>query len=137
MDPNSADAQLFLSLSLTAAGRGEEALHYIENGMRLDPHPSSLYQFALGQCYFVLEDYEKALEVFERGAQLRKAFIPNHYYRCLIYTLLGREDEAKLAREEVLALTGGRTAAVRSIWLDEDLGLRYRGLTSLAGLESP
>ena len=135
MDPNSADAHVFLSLSLSAAGRGEEALLYIEKGMRLNPHPSTFYQYALGQCYFVLEDYEKAIESLKRGVELRKVFVPNHFNLCLLYTLLGREDEAKLAREEVLAITGGRPAAVRSIWVDEDLRLRWEGLASLAGLE--
>ncbi len=137
MDPNSADAHLFLSLSLSAAGRGEEALHSIENGMRLNPYPSSFYQFALGQCYAVLEDYEKAIEACRRGVELRKVFIPNQFYLCLLYTLLGREDEAKLAREELLALTGGRRTAVRSMWLDEDLRLRWEGLAHLARVKFP
>jgi tetratricopeptide (TPR) repeat protein len=136
MDPNSADAHLFLSLSLSAAGRGVEALLYIEKGMRLNPHPSSFYQLALGQCYVVLEDYERAIEACRRGVELRKAFIPNQFYLCLLYTLLGREDEAKLAREAVLALTGGRRAAVRPMWLDESLRLRWDGLAGLAGLEN-
>jgi adenylate cyclase len=136
MDPNSADAHLFLSLSLSAAGRGVEALLYIEKGMRLNPHPSSFYQLALGQCYVVLEDYERAIEACRRGVELRKAFIPNQFYLCLLYTLLGREDEAKLAREAVLALTGGRRAAVRPMWLDESLRLRWEGLAGLAGLEN-
>jgi adenylate cyclase len=136
MDPNGADAHLFLSLSLSAAGRGEEALLYIEKGMRLNPHPSSFYQLALGQCYVVLEDYERAIEACRRGVELREAFIPNQFYLCLLYTLLGREDEAKLARAEVLALTGGRLAAVRPVWLDEDLRLRWEGLAGLAGLEN-
>ncbi len=136
MDPNSADAHLFLSLSLSAAGRGEEALHCIEKGMRLDPHPSAFYQYALGQCYFVLEDYEKAVEPLKRGVELRRSFVPNLYLLCLVYTLLGRDDEARLVREEVLVLTGGRTAAVRSMWVDEDLRLRWEGLAHLAGLEA-
>jgi adenylate cyclase len=136
MDPSSADAHLFLSLSLSAAGRGAEALLYIEKGMRLNPHPSAFYQFALGQCYFVLEDYEKAIEACRRGVELRRVFIPNQFYLCLFYTLLGREDEAKLAREELLALTGGRLAAVRLLWLDEDLRLRGGALAKLAGLEN-
>ncbi len=136
MDPNSADAHLFLSLSLSAAGRGEEALHCIEKGMRLDPHPSAFYQYALGQCYFVLEDYEKAIEPLKRGVELRKVFIPNQYYLCLLYTLLGREGEARLVRETLLELTGGQRAVVRSMWLDEDLRLRWEGLAHLTGLEA-
>jgi adenylate cyclase len=68
MDPNNADAHLFLSMTLVAAGRGEEALHYIEKGIRLNPHPSTFYQLALGLCYFVLEEYDKAIAAFKRAA---------------------------------------------------------------------
>jgi TolB-like protein/Tfp pilus assembly protein PilF len=134
LDPNNADAYLFLSMTLVAAGRGEEALHYIEKGMRLNPHPSSFYQLTLGFCYFVLEDYDKATAAFKRGTELSEVFIPNHVWLCVIYTLLEREEEARAEREKVLALSGGRRPAIQEIWLEEDLRLRMHGLIQLAGL---
>ncbi|MGQ0657768.1 MAG: tetratricopeptide repeat protein, partial [Chromatiales bacterium] len=134
LDPNNADAYLFLSMTLAAAGRGEEALHSIETGMRLNPHPSAFYQFALGFCYFVLEEYDKAIAAFKRGTGLTDVFIPNHFWLCVVYTLLEREEEARIEREKVLALSGGRKPAVQGIWLDEDLRLREQGLIQLAGL---
>ena len=134
LDPNNADAHLFLSMTLGAAGRGEEALHCIEKGMRLNPHPSAFYQLALGLCYFVLEEYDKAIAAFKRGTGLSDTFIPNHLWLCVIYTLLEREDEARLESEYVLTLSGGRRPVIQVIWLDEDLRLRMQGLMELAGL---
>ncbi len=134
LDPNNADAHLFLSMTLMAAGRGEEALHYIEKGMRLNPHPSTFYQLALGQCYFVMEEYDKAIAAYKRGAELTDAFIPNHFWLCVIYTLLERPDEARIEREKILALTAEHRPVIQEIWLDEDLRLRMLGLMQLAGL---
>lgn len=136
MDPNDADAHLFLSLALSSSGRGEEALRYIETGMRLNPHPSALYQFALGQCYYMLEEYDKAIMAFKRGVDLRNVFYPNRWYLCLVYTLLGREADAAEERDRLLALTAGRKPVMRDIivHLDESLAGVARELKRRAGL---
>ncbi len=135
LDPNNADAHLFLSCALSASGRGEEGLHYIEKGMRLNPHPSAFFYFALGQCYYVLEEYDKAIAAFKRGVELRIVFIPNHWYLCMIYTLLGRDEETKAERETLLMLTGGRKPFLQLMFIDEELVLRGHDLAQLAGLE--
>jgi adenylate cyclase len=135
LDPNNADAHVFLSISLSAAGRAREALHYIEKGMRLNPHPSAFYQFARGYCYYVLENYDDAIAALKRGTELRGVFYPTHYYLCLIYTLLGHDEEARAERETLLALTGGRRPIAQEIELDQDQHLRTHALAQLAGLE--
>jgi TolB-like protein/Tfp pilus assembly protein PilF len=134
LDPNNADAYLFHAMALAASDRGAEALRYIENGMRLNPHPSAFYQLALGFCYLVLEKYDEAIAAYRHGIEVTDVFIPNHVWLCAVYTLLGREDEARIQREKVLALTGGRTPAVRVIWLEENLHSRMDDLMQRAGL---
>ena len=134
IDPNNADAHHFLSLSLSAVGRGEEALHYTETAMRLNPFPSAFYMFAHGMALFVLEQYDKAIAAFNQGIELTEVFAPNHWFLCLIYTLLGREEEARFERERLLALTGGRRPVVQRIMIDEELRLRTEDLEKLAGL---
>jgi tetratricopeptide (TPR) repeat protein len=133
LDPNSADAHLFLAYTFAAVGRGEEALHNIAKGMRLNPHPSAAYQCALGLSYFVLEDYDQAMAAFKRGIEVTDAFTLNHYWLCLVYTFLGRDEEARSEREKVLASSGFREAVLQNIWLDEELNLRSRGLAERAG----
>jgi len=134
LDPNNADAYLFLSVALSAAGRGEEALHNIEKGIRLNPHPSTFYQFALGQCYYVLGDYDRAISAFKSGVKLKYEFLPNHLYLCLIYTLLEREEEARVEHDALLVLTGGHRQITQPIWLDEKLLKQDQLLRQRAGL---
>jgi tetratricopeptide (TPR) repeat protein len=103
--------------------------------MRLTPHPSAFYQTALGLCYFVLEEYELAIAAYKRGIEVTDASIPNHYWLCLIYALLGRDEEAHVERERLMELTGGRKPMLQHIWLNDDLGFRMHGLARLAGLD--
>lgn len=135
LDPNGADAHVFLGISLAATGRAEEALRTVEKGMRLSPHPSTFFQWALGQCYFVLEDYDKAIAALERGRELAFDFLCNQVFLCLIYTDLGNTAKAQTAREEVLQITAGCTPAIREMYVDPALLRRYRWLAERAGLQ--
>jgi tetratricopeptide (TPR) repeat protein len=140
LDPNNADAHLFLAFSLAAMGRGEEALYYIEKGIRLNPHPSAVYMLVLGLSHFVLENYEEALAAFKRGTELTPVFIPTQYWLCLSYSLLGRDQEARSVRDALLALASGRTPLIRSpggFWFTEELRQRTAHLAELAGLWAP
>jgi TolB-like protein len=135
LDPNNADAYFFLSFALAVSGRGEEALHNIVKAMRLTPHPSAFYQTALCLCYIVLEEYDLAIAACKRGIQVTDVSIPNHYWLCLIYTLLGRDEEARVEREKLMELSGGRKPVLQVIWLDGDMRVRMHDLGRLAGLE--
>ena len=135
LDPNNADAYFFLSFALAVSERGEEALHNIIKAMRLTPHPSAFYQTALGLCYFALEEYDLAIAACKRGVEVTDGSIPNHYWLCLSYTILGRDEEARVEREKLMELSGGRKPVIQHIWLNEDLGFRMHGLARLAGLE--
>jgi adenylate cyclase len=107
LDPNDADAHLFLSFTLSAAGCGEEALHHIDQGMRLNPHPSAVYLLALGQAHISLEDYESAFAAFRKGIEINPLFVANHTYLAAYYAFLGREDEAAAAAEAARKLFPG------------------------------
>jgi TolB-like protein/Flp pilus assembly protein TadD len=97
LNPNDADAHLFLSFTLSADGKGEEALRHIEQGMRLNPHPSAVYLMALGQAYIALEDFDAAIAAFKRGIEINPGFVGNHAYLAVYYALLDRMDEAEAA----------------------------------------
>lgn len=136
LDPNNAEAQLFLSFSLSAAGRGEEALFYIEKALRHNPHSSTFYEFTLGQAYFVLKNYNKAIAAYKRGCELSETFPPNHIFLCSTYALMGMEDEMRSSREIVLAIMGGdKSKMIEPPWLDEELAQRYEQLLQYAGLK--
>jgi TolB-like protein len=63
IDPNNAEAQLFLSIVLGFAGLGEEALYYLEKSKRLTPTSSPFHEMAEGDCYYVLNDYPRPLRL--------------------------------------------------------------------------
>lgn len=135
LDPNNADAHLFasLSLSLEATPRGREGLRYIEIGMRLNPHPSSLYLYARGNCYFVTEKYEEALADFTRGIEINPYFPPNHVFRAGALALLGRIEEARAQGARALQLIPHHPP-LRNMWTDPELAGRFHKCMRLAGM---
>lgn len=134
-DPNNPELLNFLSMALSSAGFGEEALYYAEKARRLNPHSSPFYEFVLGQAHFVLEDYDKAIAAYRRGCELSESFIPNHVYLCTIYALLGMEAAMQEKREHVMALAGGdKSRMIEPPWADERLAALYEHLLQLAGL---
>lgn len=136
MDPNNADAHLFLSVILTSAGRGEEGLRIIQKGMRLNPHPTAFYLFALGHCYFALEQYEQAIPVFKAGIEMSPGFVPNREFFVVTHGLLGRIDEVTAERDSLLKLYKSGVSPIRwkSFWLDKRLDERAERGRRAAGL---
>lgn len=122
LDKNNAEALLFLSLSLSAAGLGEEGLYYIEKAKRLTPTPSPLYEFALGQCYFILKEYQKAIVAYEQGTILSPSFIPTHFLQMLAYAKLGLEDKVQQKLKLLNEINGfTKDFAAGNILTDEKL----------------
>lgn len=105
LDPNNAEALLFLSMTLSSANYGEEALVYIEEVMRRTPTSVTFHEYALGNCYYALKEYKKALAAYDRGIQLNANFLPNHYGQICAFVHLGMYQEItdKLAAHEQLA----------------------------------
>ena len=135
IDPNNFEAHIFLSMSLSSAGFGEEALYYIEKAQRLNPHSSPFYEFTLGLAHHVLEDYERAITCFKRGCELSSHFPPNFVYLCTTYALLGMEKELSTSRELFLSILGGdKSRVIEPPWTDEKLANEYDRLIQLAGL---
>ena len=135
-DPNNSEAHVFLSQCLTAAGFGEEALYYIEKAKRLNPKSSPFYEFALGQAYYLLEEYDKAIKAFLRGTELSDTFHANHVYLCITYALLGKQKELKASRNAYFSIFGGkRTRVLNNSWTDEVMAKTYEHLTHIAGLK--
>lgn len=121
LDPNNAEALMFLSLTLSSAGLGEEGLHYIESAKRLTPISAPLYEYAHGQCYLVLKDYKKAIAAYERGISMSYSFMPNHYSQMFTYAKLGMEKEMLNKRVILRELFGTKIIPFLGIWTDNAL----------------
>ncbi len=135
LDPNNHELLNFLSMTLSSAGLGSEALFYSEHARRLNPHSSPFYEFVLGQAHFVLEDYEKAIEAFERGCSMSSTFAPNHVYLSLCYLMLGQEKRMQEKTKYVLSLRGGNYLGIETPWLDKSLAASFEHLLKLAGMK--
>lgn len=122
IDPNNAEALLFLSIVLSFAGLGEEALYYLEKSKRLTPTSSPFHEMAEGDCYYVLNDYPKAIAAYERGCVMNPNFIPCQFFAILAYELLGMEDKVRKKFEILYKMKGNaKSQPAVTPWTDKAL----------------
>ncbi len=109
LDPNYADGYVQMAFSLIFAGRPEEALDQMANAMRLNPWQPFLYTWVLGHAYFVMEQYEEAISLFEKVVESNPHYHDGHLALAAAYGLAGRIDDAEWEAEELLSLQPGFT----------------------------
>jgi adenylate cyclase len=95
LEPSGADGIAFYGNVLKFACRAEEAIPQLKKAMRLNPYPPTWYYVNLGDAYFFLGEYEKALE-YHLEARMRGSPSSSQYLIALTYTyaLMGRMDKA-------------------------------------------
>ncbi len=122
LDPNNSEVLLFLSLALSSAGLGEEALYYIEKAKRFTPITNVFYEMTHGSCYYVLGDYKKAIAAYEQGCNMVPNFIPCHFFAMFAYERLNMCEEVRKKFEILYALTGDvKNQPAVTIWTDQAL----------------
>jgi adenylate cyclase len=102
--PNGADAHAWLSMSLTFAGRAQEALPLFEKAMRLNPMPPAFYYLNFGHAYRLLGRFEEAVSMYKKTITLTPKNIFAHISLTGTYGLMGKEEEAKAAGAEILRI---------------------------------
>jgi len=104
LNPNGADAQAHLGMTLNYAGRREGAIASLEKAIRLNPIPPNWYVFSLGEAYCLAGQQEKALaayeQVFHRYPDDMRALIGS----AATYSLLGRKEEARAQAAQILRM---------------------------------
>ena len=78
-------------------GKGKEALAYIDKAIQLDPRFLDIKLGLKGQAYFVLGDYEKAVESIQRCLTLNPELGPYAAYAAASFVFLDRIEEAENA----------------------------------------
>ena len=104
LSPNGARAVLNLGSASLWVGQIEEAIHYYEQAIRLNPFPPGVYFRSLGRAYRLSGRYEDAITQCKKALQLNPDDIFTHLSLILAYTKLGREKEAKAEATEVLRI---------------------------------
>ncbi|MDJ0817981.1 MAG: adenylate/guanylate cyclase domain-containing protein [Desulfobacterales bacterium] len=102
LSPNDSLAKAVLGRTLGYAGRYEEALSWLEKAIRLDPIPLDWYFTMVGHCYLYMGRLEEALEELKKNRN--QDDITNRLRLAAVYSLLGREEDARAEAAEVLRL---------------------------------
>jgi adenylate cyclase len=102
--PNSAQCLGYLSRVLHYAGKHEESIASLKKALRLDPIPPKRFLLMLGMNYMHLGKYEEAIEEFKKVLHSNPHDLLTNISLTAAYSLLGREEEARVAAAEVLKL---------------------------------
>ena len=102
--PNGAMVHGGLGLTLSYAGRPDEAIGYLNKGIRLNPFPAYWYFQHLGRCYLLKGQYEDALKAAKKALLRNPDASGNHRRLAVIYALLNRQEEASAAAKKALEI---------------------------------
>ena len=104
LNPNGADACAHFACILTFSGMPDSAPFWLDKAFRLNPMPPVYYYSYLGMTNNVLEQYEQALDAYNKGSKLNPNYLYNRIGLAETYSLLGKDEQAKIASKEVLKL---------------------------------
>jgi tetratricopeptide (TPR) repeat protein len=125
IDPELADAHLWLGASLLALGRVDEAVAEIREALRLDPENGQAYQ-SLARAYWVGKgDFASAIPMFERAIELNPEAGYSYLQLSMLLAWEGRLDRAG----EVAA----RAVELQEQFISGNFGLQIVGAHSRLG----
>jgi adenylate cyclase len=106
LGPNNSEIHSLLAMSVHYAGDFHRAISLIKKAMRLSPYYPNWYLNQLGEAYYMAEDYEKAIDTYnkmkERGLKMNLRPFHANLGLAASYMSIGREKEARYHAEEVL-----------------------------------
>jgi adenylate cyclase len=104
LNPNSAESHFRLGKTLTFSGRYEESIPEYKRAIRLNPIPPNMYFYSLGLSYGWTGQYEEAITWCKKATRLEPNSLWAHIMTAVVYSLSGREEEARAAAAEVLRI---------------------------------
>jgi len=104
IDPNHYESNLLLGTLLREGGQVDEALPHLERAARLRGDDLAV-KFSLGAAYLAMERLEEARRLLEAVGQAAPGHLPTQMQLAVLYTRLGRPQDAAQARANVMRLT--------------------------------
>ena len=113
LDPNLAVARLWLGGARSFLGQHDEAIEQFQFALRLSPlDPRTFLAYTgIAFAHFQAGRYEEALEWASSGVRRWPHFVQLHRMMMANFAMLGRLEEAKQSREQVLRLSPTVTIA--------------------------
>jgi len=99
LNPNDADILAEMGDSLTSSGKPERAIELLRRAMRLNPLHPDFYLWNLGEAYFDLGDYAKAIETVTKMHDQSQG----HRLLAASYALSGELTKARFHAAQVVA----------------------------------
>ncbi len=104
LDPGGGEAHMLYAMSLSYAGRSEEAIPVFQKAIRLNPFgPTSLY-LEFGATLRRTGRFEEAVSAYKKAIQRAPDNIIAHFCLTANYSYMGREKEARAEAAEVLRI---------------------------------
>ena len=105
LNPNSANNARNYSLVLRSIGRYDDAIEMATKAKRLDPlSREPRLSHALGSAYFYKRDFDRAAVEYEKALKLNPDFMTSYIGLAATYSLLGMDEKAHAAAEQLLRL---------------------------------
>ena len=102
--PNDACNHALLAQTMIYAGRFEEAILLLNKAKRLNPIPPPWYFLFIGSAYGHARMYKESISAYKRTLHLDPDYLVAHIGLASVYSLAGREEEARSEAAEVLRI---------------------------------
>jgi tetratricopeptide (TPR) repeat protein len=93
---------MLLGYTLRFAGRYEEAILEYKIAIRLNPYPPNSYMFGIAKSYAYTGQYDEAITWGKKAVRQKPDSFLAHIVLTEIYSLAGRDEEARVQAAEVL-----------------------------------
>ena len=104
LNPNGADSHVWLAMILTSSGRPEDALKLIYKAIRLNPFPPNWYFLSLGNAFFLMGDYNQAVEAYQKALQRTPDFLLAYIGLAASCSAANLAEDARAAASEILKI---------------------------------
>jgi len=136
LNPNSAESYFRLGKVLTFSGRYEKSIPQYKRAMRLNPIPPNMYFYSLGLSYGWTAQYEEAITWCIKATRLEPNSLWAHIMMAAVYSLSGRDEEARAEAAEILRINPSFSLAkVKFNYKKKTDRERFLGALRKAGLK--